>query len=124
MIPQKVIALIRSQLSWKSAKVLKIILTLSHGQASVERGYSISKSLLIEKLTELSHISQRIVLDHLKSKNVSSENFEVCVKLHKSLTSTQGKCQSFSGWSEKGTSEQREGFKTKVNLRGKSYGES
>lgn len=36
-----------------------------------------------------------IILDHLKSKNVSSENFEVCVKLHKSVRSTRGKYQSF-----------------------------
>ena len=75
----------------KVAEVLKIILTLSHGQASVERGFSINKSLLVENLTETSLISQKIVLDHLRSKDVGSENFEVCGKLRKSVRRAGGK---------------------------------
>ena len=43
------------------ANVLKIILTMSHGKASVERGFSINKSLLVEKLSKESLISQRII---------------------------------------------------------------
>ena len=36
----------------KVAEFFKIILTLSHGQTSVERGFSINKSLPVENLTE------------------------------------------------------------------------
>ena len=102
---------------------MKIILTLSHGQASVERGFSINKSLLVHNLTETSLISERIVLDHLRSKNVSSEIFEVCEKIRKTVRSVRGKYYFF-GRSEKGKTEQREGFKTKVNSRRDRYGES
>ena len=58
------------------AEVLKIIITLSHGQASVERGFSVNKSLLVENLAPKSLIAQRIVYDHMKVSNVSAEDVE------------------------------------------------
>ena len=67
---------------------MKIILTLSHGQASVEQGFSINKSLLVENLSETSLISQRIVLGQLRSKH-----FKVGKILRKSLTSARGNYQ-------------------------------
>ncbi|XP_075556329.1 uncharacterized protein LOC142588454 [Dermacentor variabilis] len=41
----------------------KIILTMSHGNAAVERGFSVNKECLIENLNEESLIAQRIVYD-------------------------------------------------------------
>ena len=61
----------------------------------MERGFSINKPLLVENLTETSLISRRIVLNHLRSKNVISENFEVCGKLRKSVRSARDKYQIF-----------------------------
>ena len=43
----------------KFAEIMKIVLTLSHGQASVEREFSVSKKLLVENLQESSLIAQR-----------------------------------------------------------------
>ena len=48
-------------------KFIKIILCLSHGQASVERGFSVNKDLLVENLLEKSLVAQRIVKDHLRA---------------------------------------------------------
>ena len=45
---------------------MKLVLTLSHGQAAVERGFSYNKEILVETLQELSLISQRQVLDYLQ----------------------------------------------------------
>ncbi|XP_049518510.1 uncharacterized protein LOC125943340 [Dermacentor silvarum] len=45
----------------------KIILTLSHGNASVERGFSINKSCLVENQKELSLVAQRIIFDAVSS---------------------------------------------------------
>ena len=59
----------------KIAEVLKKFLTLSHGQASVERGFSVNKSLLVENLTAKSLVSQRIVYDHMNFHNLTPENF-------------------------------------------------
>ena len=69
----------------KVAEVLKIILTLSHGQASVERGFSVNSSLLVENLSAKSLISQRIIHDHMAENQLVPENFVICEKLRKSV---------------------------------------
>ena len=43
------------------------LLILSHGQASVKRGFSVNKQLEVENLQERSFISQRLVQDHVQS---------------------------------------------------------
>ena len=46
-------------------KVAKYFLILSHGQASVERGFSINKNMEVENLKERSYISLRIIKDYI-----------------------------------------------------------
>lgn len=46
--------------------MLKSILILSHGQATVERGFSTMKQQYKDNLNENSFTSQRIVLDHIQ----------------------------------------------------------
>ncbi|KAJ8043836.1 hypothetical protein HOLleu_11110 [Holothuria leucospilota] len=48
-------------------RVVCKVLLLSHSQASVERGFSFNKQLEVENLQERSFISQRHVIDHIKS---------------------------------------------------------
>ena len=45
--------------------VFKLLLCLSHGQASVERGFSVNSNLLVENMHEDSLIAQRISHDHM-----------------------------------------------------------
>ena len=45
--------------------VFKLVFTLSHRQAVVERGFSVNKELLLENLQLLSVVTQRIVSDYL-----------------------------------------------------------
>ncbi|XP_072564133.1 uncharacterized protein [Paramormyrops kingsleyae] len=47
--------------------VVKILLVLSHGQASVERGFSINKELIVENQKERSLVAQRLIVDHIRS---------------------------------------------------------
>ena len=47
--------------------VLQIVLILSHGNASVESGFSINKQFLVENLHEESLVAQRIVHDHINA---------------------------------------------------------
>ena len=42
-----------------------MVLILSHGQASVERGFSINRQVMVENLKERSFIAQRTIHDHL-----------------------------------------------------------
>lgn len=43
--------------------VVKLLLVLSHRQATVERGFSVNRQVAVQNLQELSNISQRIVCD-------------------------------------------------------------
>ncbi|TKS78086.1 hypothetical protein D9C73_013088 [Collichthys lucidus] len=47
--------------------VVKMLLVLSHGQASVERGFSINKELVVENQKEASLIAQRLIVGHVRS---------------------------------------------------------
>ena len=43
------------------------MLLLSHGQASVERGFSVNKNLLTENIKAKSIVAQRSIVDHVRS---------------------------------------------------------
>ena len=79
----------------KVAEVLKIVLTLSHGQASVERGFSVNKSLLVENLSAKSLISQRIVYDHMNFHNLTPENFIINPALRKSVRNARNEYEKY-----------------------------
>ena len=49
--------------------IVKIILVLSHRQATVERGFSENKMLLVENLDMESLIAQRLICNYMKRKN-------------------------------------------------------
>lgn len=61
--------------------VLKLIFTLSHGQADVERGFSLNKNLINQNMESLTIISRRRVKDHLLSNKLLPHTFEVPTKL-------------------------------------------
>ena len=64
--------------------VFKLIFTVSHGQASVERGFSINKELLTDNLEEVSLISQRIVYDYIHESGMSITEIPISNELLKS----------------------------------------
>ena len=64
---------------------------LSHRQAAVVRRLSINSSLLVENLSTVSLILQQIVHNHLTSNNLSSQEYEICGKLCKSVQAARGK---------------------------------
>ena len=51
----------------KRCDIFKMLLTMSHGQASVERGYSVNKDLLIENLHEKTVVALRPVHDSIST---------------------------------------------------------
>lgn len=48
-------------------RVIKSLLILSHGQANVERGFSINKQVEAQNLQEKSIVAKRIIIDHISS---------------------------------------------------------
>ena len=56
----------------------KLIFVLSHGQSSIERGFSVNKELLEDNLQEKSLVSQRLIYDSSWStSNLNIEEFEI-----------------------------------------------
>ena len=51
----------------KLFKVVQHLLVLLHGQASVERGFSVNKELEVENLANQSLVAQRLVCDHINA---------------------------------------------------------
>ena len=62
-------------------KVCKIIFTLSHGQADIERGFSVNKELLIENMKQKSLVSQRIACDQLSDYTNQLHEYKIEKKL-------------------------------------------
>ena len=57
--------------------MFQFVCVLSHGQASIERGFNINKDIFIENLSQESLIGQRIVYDHIKSFDGKLHNFPI-----------------------------------------------
>ena len=70
-------------------KVCKIIFTLSHGQADIERGFSVNKELLIENMRQKSLVSQRIVCDQLSDYTNQLHEYKIEKKLFLSCKSAR-----------------------------------
>ena len=49
----------------KLRNVLRMVLVLSHGQASVERGFSVNKKVETENLSQKSMVSQRLICEYV-----------------------------------------------------------
>ena len=73
---------IGSDESYKSLmSICQIVFVLSHGQATVERGFSENKQLLVENLHTDSLISQRIICDYMKRRDLNPSNFPMSTSL-------------------------------------------
>ena len=65
--------------------MVKIILTLSHGQAAVERSFSLGKPLIHDNIKSLSLINKKLIRDHMLSNNVTPESISISKKWRHSI---------------------------------------
>lgn len=56
--------------------ISKILLLLSHGQASVERGFSVKRQIETENMCNETYIAQRIICDYV---NTVDGALKVCI---------------------------------------------
>ena len=57
--------------------VIRLILTLSHGQASVERGFSINNAILEMNMLLETVVSKRTVRDHMIAKGLQPHTIKL-----------------------------------------------
>ena len=93
---------------------LKIILTLSHGQAAVERGFSINKSILVDNLKTESLSSQRIVHDHMNVHDIESHEIIISPELRKSVRSSRQRYNDFCQEQKKNAKDTEQARKRKM----------
>ena len=87
------------------ALILKIVLTLSHGQAAVQRGFSVSKAVLDVNMQENSLIARKLIRDHMSSSNRKPHCMEVPNPMIRAYTSARDKYESSSVIWQKGESQ-------------------
>ena len=58
--------------------ILKLVLVLSHGQASIERGFNLNETILKVNMNEKSVIAREIIIDHMQTNNLNpaSHNYK------------------------------------------------
>ena len=66
-------------------KVLKIVLTPSHGQAEVERGFSLNKEVTVENLLEGNLVARRLLCQFMNRKKV------LCIVVSKEMLVSCGR---------------------------------
>jgi hypothetical protein len=73
------------------AKVFRILLILSHGQAQVERGFSTNGKLIVENQNVESLIAQRVIHDHMIFHKEQPHSIKITAKLQNSVRQARGK---------------------------------
>ena len=71
--------------------LVKLVLTLSHGQASVERSFSINNTVLRQNMKEESIVDKKILKDHMIANGLKPDSVQVTNKLLRSVTSARQK---------------------------------
>ena len=76
-------------------KVCQLVFCLSHGQASVERGFSVNKNIAKHNMTENAFICRRLIKDHLLAKNVLPAEFEITPQLALAVTGAKREYEKY-----------------------------
>ena len=63
------------------AFVIKMVLALSHGQAAVERSFSINKSVVDVNMKEESIVARKTIKDHMLSNDIQPDIIEISNKM-------------------------------------------
>ncbi|KAK8771201.1 hypothetical protein V5799_025556 [Amblyomma americanum] len=74
--------------------VVQLLLVLSHGQATVERGFSVNRQVCVENLKSLSYISQRVICDAV-DKAGGILNIPVTKELRTSVSAARHRYQAY-----------------------------
>jgi len=80
----------------KAWSVCELALLLSHGQASVERGFSVSKELVVENQSEQTLAARKIIKDHIIHVN-GVTTFEITRNMLLSARSARAKYANYLG---------------------------
>ena len=75
--------------------LVKILLTLSHGQASVERSFSLNKSVLNHNISEDSIVAKKAIRDHMLSNGLEPQSIVISNELIRCVSGARQKYQDY-----------------------------
>ena len=73
--------------------ILKLVLVLSHGQASIERGFNVNKTILKVNMNEKFVVARKIIIDHMQKNNLDPTSITITKKLIVSVKAARQKYQ-------------------------------
>ena len=76
-------------LSPEIKSIIKLILVLNHGQASVEHGFNTNKSVNKVNISQYSIITRKLIIDHMQKKNLTPSKIELSASLIKSAKASR-----------------------------------
>ena len=76
-------------------EMAKLMFTLGHGQADVERGFSINKTTIKTNQSEMSLISRRLIKDHMNSHNLQPHTVPATKEILFSISQSNKKYKEF-----------------------------
>ena len=71
--------------------LVEIILTLSHGQASVERSFGVNNTVINVNMSKDSIVAKKIIKDHMISSKLTPESVQITNKLLRSVSTARQK---------------------------------
>jgi hypothetical protein len=77
------------------ATLLKIIFTVSHGQASVERGFNDNNVVLKDNISDISVIARRFLKNYMRVNDVEPCKMQISQDLLKSVTASRQRYQTY-----------------------------
>ena len=72
-------------------QIVERILVLSHGQAKVERGFSVNEDMLLPNMKKETLVGMRLVYDTMKSQDVKIHEFNITDKMVQSCSQARAK---------------------------------
>ena len=69
--------LIGVQKYYKFAFIIKVILTISHGQAAIERRFSLNKTILDVNMKKESIVARKIIRDHMLNNSIQPHTIDI-----------------------------------------------
>ena len=74
---------------------MKVVLTLSHEQASVERRFNLSTSVLNQRINEDSIVAKKAMRDHMLSNGLEPQSIVISNELVRCVSCTRQKYQDY-----------------------------
>ena len=98
----------------KLANLIKFVCTLSHGQADVERGFSLNNALLENNIQELYITSRRLVKDYFTSNKLEPNDILISIT-QELILATKCKRSAHAKWKNHIENKRKEKESTQKN---------